>query len=281
MVILQLWLFTYLISNFSYSLPIKEEDTFKQDADRIVNGTEATKHAYPFMARLIIRWGEESGMCGGTLISENFVMTAAHCVFHPTKGNIIDSVTIYFGEHDRYAEDDDARAVRSGLQVFLHSYNKKAHYNDVALIQLSESLQVSANIKPACITDESFTGKEVNATAIGWGALGSGAELSQVLREVDIPVLDDSMCEKSYKTHFYPEYMMCAGYLNGTKDTCQGDSGGPLFIRENDQFTVIGMTSFGLGCASEGYPGIYTRISAYSSWVKSLLESNNDKLCIS
>jgi secreted trypsin-like serine protease len=228
-----------------------------------VNGVEAQPHEFPFIAHLQAVWGEDAGLCGGSLINEKFILTAAHCFFHPVTKAFTDEVDVFLGEHN-IEEDEPSRVIRSGAHVVLNNYDAPKHYNDIAIIELDQAVKFNDNIKPICIAKAGSTYVGQTGTAAGWGALGTNLPTSDVLRKVQIPILADSVCSK-YR--FYEDVMLCGGYTDGSRDTCQGDSGGPLFVTGSNGFTLVGATSFGHGCASPGYPGVYVRVSHFTDWV--------------
>jgi secreted trypsin-like serine protease len=230
---------------------------------RIVNGIEAQKHEFPFIARLTVIWGQDAGLCGGSLINEKYVLTAAHCFYHPVTKQFATEVHVYLGDHNRNVAEPDRIKV-FGVNVVLNQYDASIHYNDVAIVELDRTVTYTNNIKPVCIAKAGSSHVGQVGTAAGWGALGSSLPTSDVLRKVQIPVLKDTDCSRYT---FYSDVMLCGGYTDGSRDTCQGDSGGPLVVRTGNGYTLVGATSFGHGCASPGFPGVYAKISHFADWV--------------
>ena len=134
--------------------------------------------------------------------------------------------------------------------------------NDYALLRLSSPVTDFEPIK--LCTDTAHDEEPVMSTTMGWGATSSGGSSSNVLLEVDVPI-DDSC--GNYSNSDITNNMVCAGYNNGGYDSCQGDSGGPLIMTNSDgEYELIGIVSWGYGCAESGYPGVYSRIFPRLSW---------------
>jgi len=223
---------------------------------RIVNGNKTTPGAYPWAVG--IQFGDKL-YCGGSLITNRFVITAAHCV----KGISPRRIKLILGDHDR-RHTEDAQETLTIDQVFIRpDFVKKTFNNDLALIKLNREVQFSPYIRPVCLptTDRSYNGQ--NTTVVGWGKLGEGGKPADVLMDVTVPIITQKKCrrETRYRASEITSNMICAGYDTGVLDACQGDSGGPMVWKgETDNFyTQIGIVSWGQGCARSGYPGVYTR----------------------
>ncbi|XP_037791425.1 acrosin-like [Penaeus monodon] len=138
--------------------------------------------------------------------------------------------------------------------------------NDIALLTLEEPLEWSAGVGPVCLPpDGDF--KDRAAVVAGWGSLGANGPYATKLNEVAVTITDQEMCEKAYSSSMFyvTDKHICAA--DPGKDACHGDSGGPLVIRENGKWVLIGIVSFGRGCAMQGFPGVYTRVSSYNTWL--------------
>lgn len=230
--------------------------------NRIVGGVETQVNQYPWMALLTYRG---QFYCGGTVISSRHVLTACHCVqgFDPNK------LTIRILEHDW-------NSIGSKIQEFQvekiikHSAYSTANYNnDIALLKLKEPITFRGSMRPACLPkqEKTFAGKKGIVT--GWGAVKEGGSVSHTLQEVIVPILSNAECRATkYPSRRITDNMLCAGFKEGGKDSCQGDSGGPLHVEENGVHQIVGVVSWGEGCARPGFPGVYTRVNRFLTWIE-------------
>ena len=238
--------------------------------DRIVGGVEAQPNEFPFQVSLQIRGllGGQGHICGGIVYNENWIIDAAHCVI----GNGPYNLQVVAGEHNLAVMSGMEQYRNVSLVVVHPGFDANTFENDISLIKLAEPLDFSTGkVGPIAIIDQ---GLEVltNTTAwiTGWGSLSDGSVATpDKLHKAIVPIVSDADCKSSYGSfQIYPS-MICAGLLTGGIDTCQGDSGGPLFTRNPD--TLIGITSWGEGCAKPRYPGVYTKIAYLSDWIKSVV----------
>jgi len=236
--------------------------------ERIVGGSIAEVNSYPWLAALQYR---HKFYCGGALISNRYILTAAHCVHGVPK----DQITIVLGEHDRNETDESLTQYRKIASFERHPEFQRATFNnDIAVLRMDRPIRFNKYISPACLPidyeEEDFDG-EIGMVA-GWGRTEEKGKPSHILREVPVPIMTNDECTKTkYTTREITTTMMCAGYPNGKLDACQGDSGGPLNWEPNDSKDtryVIGIVSWGQGCARPGYPGVYTRITKYLEWIR-------------
>lgn len=146
--------------------------------------------------------------------------------------------------------------------------------NDLAVITLSKNFEWDDNVGPICLSSGMDHTGEL-AVVAGWGTLTYSGSLPSKLQEVAVKVTKQSKCVKSYKGALFTvlDSHICAG--SPGKDACQGDSGGPLIIREGKQWALIGIVSFGIGCAEANYPGVYTRVSSYQDWILEAVSSGS------
>ncbi|XP_015111209.1 serine protease snake [Diachasma alloeum] len=244
----------------------------------IVGGTKAEPKEFPHMVAVGfnthtgIEWG-----CGGTLVSDLFVLTAAHCTFS-LNGGAAEWVRV--GDLDLKQNDDDAKPQqRKVIERIRHpSYKASSHYHDIALLRMESPVTFDAWVRPACLPTVSSEQLPEKAIATGWGKVNwIDEEGSNKLLKVTLSTMPQGLCNRvvvgntvhpRLKQGIVDDWQICAGEEG--KDTCQGDSGGPLvvFDRNNEcMYDVIGITSVGILCGSI-IPGIYTRVYHYLSWIE-------------
>lgn len=236
----------------------------------IVNGYEAIKHEYPFMAALMNR---NRQFCGGSLIDEKHVLTAAHCVAHMSKFDV-QNLRVRLGDHNIRSTSDGPNVEKRVKRVIRHKgFSSTTLWNDVAILTLDEEVQTTNNIQNICLasdTGENFKGQQV--TVAGWGTLSEGGSQPANLMKVDVKVWANERCRRSYGSSApggITKHMLCASDHN--KDSCSGDSGGPLFICRGT-CTQIGIVSWGIGCAKAQYPGVYTRVTEMMPWIRRIVK---------
>ena len=212
---------------------------------------------YPFMVSLQTDGWFGGHFCGGSLVREDWVVTAAHCV----QGDSPSSIEVVIGLHN--VNGTTGQQTRDVDAIIIHpQYSGNSLDNDYALLHLTQPITDFEPIKLA--TSDSHDDEPVISTTMGWGATSSGGSSSAILLEVDVPI-DDSC--GSYSNSSITNNMVCAGDGNGGEDSCQGDSGGPLIMTNSDgEYELIGIVSWGYGCADAGYPGVYSRIYPRLDW---------------
>ncbi|GAA4026900.1 serine protease [Allokutzneria multivorans] len=226
---------------------------------QIVGGTRASISQYPWTVFLTNTSGFQ--FCGGTLVSKTKVVTAAHCV----KGTAASAVRVVSGREDKQST---AGTVTNVSKVWVHpSYTTATAGYDVAVLTLANAVN-SAVLPLATPQDTALYAAGTNSTVLGWGTTSSGGSASRYLLKVDVPVTSDATCKTAY-----PQYsntsMVCAGIPAGGKDSCQGDSGGPMVAGGK----LIGVVSWGRGCALPNYPGVYARVAPYHAVLTAQINS--------
>ncbi|XP_068245868.1 proclotting enzyme-like isoform X3 [Palaemon carinicauda] len=236
----------------------------KRPPTRIVGGKPADPQEWPWMAALL-RDGATQ-YCGGTLITDRHVLTAAHCV----DGFAQNSIRIRLGEYTFGQTGDSNHVDFNAAAIRMHeAYDRNTYINDIAIIALDRTTNFNADIWPVCLPDgdESYVGE--TATVTGWGTIYYGGPVATTLQEVTVPIWTNSDCDAAYDQDII-DNQLCAGVREGGKDSCQGDSGGPLLLRQGteNRWAVIGVVSWGIRCAEAENPGVYTRVSKYKTWIR-------------
>jgi secreted trypsin-like serine protease len=245
------------------------------DITKIVGGEFARPHSWPWQVALYAKVGIFQHICGGSLISPDYVLTAAHCVFGNDKNPSMFKVKL--GAHYKgltVAVSPFEKAMQQVIDadsVYIHPKNSpETNTFDFALLKLKQPAQVTKFVSPVCVPGVNAT-IEPNTKSVvtGWGTLKEGApKTPYVLRQVIVPTITNEECQKAYGDASIDESMFCAGFAEGGKDSCQGDSGGPLVQLVEGKWTLAGVVSWGQGCAEAGYPGVYGRVTTAFDWIQ-------------
>lgn len=272
--------------------------------DFVVGGSPAEEGAWPWQVRLLDDFDPNTGFCGGSLIAEQWVLTAAHCVV--VGGDTVDKVVVGYG-----STYQSKLKLIGGEKIIVHPDYQKDNHADLALIKLSEPTVGGELIAMAKPGDEAELLKPGNTlTVTGWGALWdfegfeealysrSGREqvntrslLSanalmspEQLHQVEVEAIAFDECKAAYEAFgqaidnafMIAPTEICAGSPAGAKDSCYGDSGGPLVAKTDDErgYVQVGVVSWGSQCGNPVLPGIYNRLSQFNDWVYGQMESN-------
>jgi trypsin len=220
---------------------------------RIVGGAPAPISQHPSTVALVTSSGFQ--FCGGSLISPTVVATAAHCV----AGRNPADLRVVAGRSDL---NQPGGVIADVAQITAYpGYTSPGYGMDAAVLSLGVALPYRT-IAPAQTSDRDLYEAGTMATVLGWGRTAEdGSASPDQLRTTQVPLLSDAACQAAYPGLYDPNSMVCAGYTQGGKDACQGDSGGPLIAGGK----LIGLVSWGEGCARPGKPGVYTRVAPYFS----------------
>lgn len=267
------------------------------DTEMIVGGTAAPDGKYPWQVRLYSSDDDAVGFCGGSIIDEKWILTAAHCLLDT------DAVVVGYGSNDR----TKTTKIESE-KIIVHPGYIAGEKADVALVKLKKPIPDAKAIAYAdAAQDQALLPDGANVVVTGWGAIWdfqafqnavdvmagrrtvserkllSDEELQAPLKlhEVDIQVIDPTECKAVYKSLQVPAFAIgdteiCATGLAGGKDSCFGDSGGPLVVAADNArgYAQVGIVSWGPQCGNPLYPGVYTRVSSFSKWIKDNMSAN-------
>ncbi|CAL4202489.1 unnamed protein product, partial [Meganyctiphanes norvegica] len=244
---------------------------------RIVGGVDTEVNEYPWMVALAWSSSYSSAFCGGSIIHEEYVLTAAHCA-----AVMSGSEVVVVGEHQwsTSGESNIRETVNIAQIISNPNYNSNTMENDVALLKLSQPLTFGSDNKvaPICPPEAGNLYTNIDALVTGWGTTESGGDVSDTLLEVTVPTMPNSNCQGNYAVYGSDEItddMICAGLPEGGKDSCQGDSGGPMITQDSSFYRQIGVVSWGYGCAYPGLPGVYARVTSQLSWISSQMSGNS------
>lgn len=227
---------------------------------RIIGGEATTIDKHPWQVAFLINEPSTKNnfLCGGIIIAQRWALTAAHCFYkniNPGNSRVKSGVTDITG--DSGWEKIEA--------IYIHqNYNANSFENDIALIKLKK---ISKGKVIPRASKSMVLNKGQLFEVSGWGVTKKGT-VSEVLRKTMVPYVEKSKC--NHKNSYNGEIkfgMICAGYIKGGKDACQGDSGGPLVWHSKDGPLLIGVVSFGKGCAQQNKPGVYTDVREYNDWI--------------
>ncbi|KAJ8736128.1 hypothetical protein PYW08_006784 [Mythimna loreyi] len=231
---------------------------------RIVGGSVTTIDHYPTIVALLYSWNGNSFFqaCGGSILTTRAILTAAHCPF----GDAVSRWRFRVGS--TYASSGGV--VHTCGSIKIHpSYNSRTMDSDVAIMHTTSTMSFNNVVQAASVAgpNYSITDNQV-VWAAGWGTTSSGGSASEQLRHVQIWTVNQDICRSRYASGggTITENMLCSGVLDvGGRDQCQGDSGGPLYHNG----VVVGVCSWGFGCARPQYPGVNVRVSRFASWIQS------------
>lgn len=249
------------------------------NAPDILGGREAQPGAYPWQVALVSRFQPNAFLgqfCGGSLIAEDWVLTAAHC----TEGAEASMIDVLVGAHR--LSDGGARI--AGAQIIPHpDYDPTLLNNDLALIRLSTPVTYTPISLYQAISGTSEL-DYLRATVIGWGAKSSTGwnyVFPDALREVSLPLVDNARCGRNVYFTTITDAMLCAGYETLTMGACYGDSGGPLMVQMPDAaWKQIGIVSWGPpGCIATGMYDVFTRVSHFTDWIEACMSDPNALHC--
>lgn len=240
-------------------------------SSRIVGGKDSDEGEWPWQVSLHMK--TQGHVCGASVISNSWIVTAAHCVQDSEKYRYSqpDQWEVYLGLH---SQSETSTATLKGVKrIIPHPrYDHVSYDNDLALMELDSPVILNQNIWPICLPEPTHdfpVGKSVWIT--GWGKLREEIEsVAEVLQKAEVRIINATVCNRLLDDGITPR-MICAGVLTGGIDACQGDSGGPMSSTEgNGRMFLAGVVSWGDGCGRRNRPGVYTRVTEYRSWIRQM-----------
>jgi trypsin len=256
------------ILTFGVAEVVPAQETIKLGGRRIVGGEKTDIKQHPWQVALNIKRSDGTYLCGGSIIAQKWVLSAAHC-FYPASPS--DTTKAKAGATNYITGGTWTQIER----VVVHEkYNPKTQENDLALLKL-KSAPGGRVIPLADAAVEVPLGQPLEVT--GWGATSEGGDAARDLLKATVPYVENAVCNdpKSYNGGILAG-MMCAGHRDGGVDSCQGDSGGPLVWNTSDGPVLVGVVSFGEGCARQLKYGVYTRVSSYRDWINRVVAADRN-----
>lgn len=246
--------------------------------------TSADFGEYPAQAAILKRLSGSDSLfvCSGTLISQYWIATAAHCIKKHGQAEL----KVRLGEWDVHRDDEFYPFLEKEVRdVVIHPEFVAGNLvNDIALLRLDSPVDPSLpHINPAClpIIDELFTHQRCWVTGWGKDSFGQKGSFQSVLQEVELPVIGHTECESALRhTRLGPHYRLHSGFMcaggEGGRDACEGDGGSGLYCLHDGVIKVVGIVSWGIGCGQAGVPGVYVNLAHYRPWIENIISIDED-----
>jgi len=245
---------------------------------RIIGGSESQSGSWPWQVGLLIApvgSNTISFFCGGSVISEGWILSAAHCLDDSSTHN---DILVRVGTHSWNSNDGQSFRVDTVIVHPLYTSSANGIHYDVALIKIQGKISWTDNVRPVCLpTPGTYISNGTVCIATGWGSLyNDQSVLPDNLMQVRLPIVTRTECRYAYGSQIDDKKVCIGDKIQGGIDTCSGDSGGPLVCLLDEQVWIqVGVTSYGIGCADKNYPGVYARVASHTNWIQAELSFFN------
>uniref|UniRef100_A0A8C0XVW1 Coagulation factor XI n=1 Tax=Castor canadensis TaxID=51338 RepID=A0A8C0XVW1_CASCN len=232
---------------------------------RIIGGSPSVHGEWPWQVTLHITSPMQRHLCGGSIIGNQWILTAAHCFSEVESPKIL---RVYGGIVNQSEINEDTFFF--GVQeIIIHDKYKMAESGyDIALLKLETIMNYTDSQRPICLPSKGDRNIiYTDCWVTGWGYRKLRGKTQNTLQKAEIPLVSNEECQTRYQGHKITNRMICAGHKEGWKDACKGDSGGPLSCKHNEVWHLVGITSWGEGCGQKERPGIYTNVVKYVDWI--------------
>ncbi|XP_073075231.1 plasma kallikrein isoform X1 [Manis javanica] len=255
---------TQASSGYSLRLCKGQDDSVCPKSDtRIVGGTHSSLREWPWQVSLQVKLKEQSHVCGGAIIRRRLPTLDVWRVY----GGILNLSEITNETHFSQIRE-----------IIIHqNYKLSGTGHDIALLKLEHPLNYTEFQKAICLPSKDDTNRIYNDCWVtGWGFTEENGTIQNTLQKANIPLVTNEECQRSYRDYEITKQMICAGYKEGGKDACKGDSGGPFVCKHNKMWHLVGITSWGEGCARREQPGVYTKVAEYVDWILEKIRDGDD-----
>jgi trypsin len=252
--------------------PLDSTEEVASDEDAIVGGSTAAITSYPW--QVSFQSADGSHFCGGSVLSDRWVITAQHCVDEAGRAIASPASVRIAAGSSKLSTMASQGQVRGVQDVFPYpDFTAPEAGRDVALLYLATPLSFSSSVAPiatvsAADAQSGATNTGVIATVSGWGATSQSGGGTDTLRAVNVPIVSNATADAAYPESITADQLAAGDTQNGGEDACQGDSGGPLVVTKGSAKVLAGVVSWGYGCAQAQYPGMYGRVSSFDDWIK-------------
>ncbi|NXJ40348.1 FA7 factor, partial [Ciconia maguari] len=245
---------------------INVSSALEHSDSRITGGTLCHRGHCPWQ---VIPFFQDIGFCGGSLISSRWVVTAAHCL------DLVRPHHVTVGDFDKYQREFKEQKIDVERSWTHPHYDSNDYNSDIALLYLSSDVIFNEYVIPICLPSPNLATLLSEEGRIGmvsgWGATHNRGSTLRFLMKVRLPIVNMETCQQS-TDRLITDNMFCAGYNTEVADACKGDSGGPFTVSYHNTWFLLGIVSWGEGCAEKGKYGVYTRVSNYIPWIKEIVE---------